>query len=131
MEVFLIIVVVAIAILLAFGMCLTLIIFGHPDDKNMAVLPKVVTVFGLWLSFASVLVLPYDVANSSGGGTNQRGGETGQTQAKQRRSRLAVGVCVPVFDHSFFVRLPSLFCVLQAEEFVSILCGKLCTFWSR
>jgi hypothetical protein len=34
---------------------------------------KIVTVFGLWLAFASVLVLPYDVANTSssgGGGIN-------------------------------------------------------------
>lgn len=68
----LIIVVIAVAILLAFGMCLTVVIFGHPDDKNMAWLPKIVTVFGLWLSFASMLVLPYDVANSSGEGGGVR-----------------------------------------------------------
>lgn len=72
-EVFLIIVVVAIAILLAFGMCLMVVIFGHEDDKNTAWFPKIVTVFGLWLAFASVLVLPYDVANTeTGGGQDPR-----------------------------------------------------------
>jgi len=67
-DIFLIIVVIAIAVVLMFAMCLTVVVFGHPDDKNTAWVPKVVTVFGLWLAFASVLVLPYDVANSSGGG---------------------------------------------------------------
>lgn len=67
-QVFLIIVVIAIAILLAFGMCLIVVIFGHEDDKNVAWIPKVVTVFGLWLAFASVLILPYDVANTQSGG---------------------------------------------------------------
>lgn len=67
-NVFLIIVVVAIAVLLAFGMCLVVVVFGHEDDKNTAWFPKIVTVFGLWLAFASVLVLPYDVANTQAGG---------------------------------------------------------------
>jgi len=71
-EVFLLIVVCVMAVALLFGMCLTLVVFGHPDDKNVAWVPKVVTVFGLWIAFASVLILPYDVANSSGSGGGVR-----------------------------------------------------------
>ena len=78
-DVFLLIVVIVIAILLAFGMCLVLVVFGHEDDKNVAWVPKVVTVFGLWIAFASVLILPYDVANSAGSGALQmRAARTGR-----------------------------------------------------
>ena len=78
-DVFLIIVVIVIAILLLFGQCLVVVVFGHEDDKNTAWFPKIVTVFGLWLAFASVLVLPYDVANTRSGG-----GEFTQTDESRR-----------------------------------------------
>jgi len=68
MDVFLVIVIVILAILLLAAMIVLVVVFGHPDDKNEAKLPKGVTVFGLWLAFASVLLLPYDVANSNGVG---------------------------------------------------------------
>jgi LMBR1 domain-containing protein 1 len=41
-----------------------LIKFSHPDDKNVAVFPKVVVVSGLWLAAATILVLPFDIANT-------------------------------------------------------------------
>lgn len=71
-DIFLILVVVIMSLLLLFGMCLAIVIFGHEDDKNVAWFPKIVTVFGLWLAFASVLVLPYDVAAATGASTQIR-----------------------------------------------------------
>jgi len=56
------------AVITAFAVILMIIKFGHPDDKNVAKFPKVVTFLGLWLAFASVLIIPYDVANSRGQG---------------------------------------------------------------
>lgn len=40
----------------------------HPDDKNTAYLPKLVILFGLYLSCANVLILPYDVVNTKNDG---------------------------------------------------------------
>lgn len=37
--------------------------FGHPDDKNSARFPKLVTVSGLFIAVSTVLMLPFDVAN--------------------------------------------------------------------
>jgi LMBR1 domain-containing protein 1 len=63
------IVLVSIAAFILLGVCVFILVYyGHPDDTNGAKVPKIVTVVGLWLSFASVLVLPYDVANSRGEG---------------------------------------------------------------
>lgn len=69
-EPFLIIVVIVMAVLVLFGVCLLVVIMGHPDDKNVAWFPRIITIFGLWLAFASILILPYDVANAktAGGG---------------------------------------------------------------
>jgi len=64
MDVALLVVVVVMAVVLAFISVMMVVYFSHPDDKVGAKLPKLVTMFGLWLAFASVLVLPYDVANS-------------------------------------------------------------------
>lgn len=72
MDIFLIVVVCVLAVLLLFAMCLLVVIYGHPDDKNQAKLPKLITVMGLWIAFASLLILPYDVANSKGGGGGVR-----------------------------------------------------------
>jgi len=52
--------------------CFLVIKFGHPDDKNEAKFPKAVVIFGLCLSFGSVLVMPYDIANSRGAGGGLR-----------------------------------------------------------
>jgi LMBR1 domain-containing protein 1 len=69
---FMIIVVVVMAVLVLFAVCLLVVVMGHPDDKNTAWFPRIVTIFGLWLAFASILILPYDVANSksSSGGVS-------------------------------------------------------------
>jgi len=67
-DAWLVITVILFSIILLGVMIVMVIIFGHPDDKNEAKFPKAVVVTGLWLAFASVLVLPYDVANSRGSG---------------------------------------------------------------
>lgn len=68
-EVFLIIAAVVVALLMLFAVVLFVIIFGHPDDKNVAWFPRIVTIFGIWIGFVAVLILPYDVsANQSSGG---------------------------------------------------------------
>lgn len=46
--------------------------FSHPDDKNEAIFPKIVVIFGLFLAFTSVLIMPYDIANTRGSGGNLR-----------------------------------------------------------
>lgn len=46
--------------------------FSHPDDKNEAKFPKAVVIFGLFIAFASVLVMPYDIANTRGAGGGLR-----------------------------------------------------------
>lgn len=56
------------AVVTAGAVVLMIIKFGHPDDKSVAKFPKIVTFLGLWLAFASVLIIPYDVANSRGEG---------------------------------------------------------------
>jgi len=43
------------------------ILMGHPDDAGEAKIPRIVVIAGMWIAFASVLILPYDVANSQGG----------------------------------------------------------------
>lgn len=72
MDIFLIVVVVVMALVLLAGMVLLVIVYGHPDDKNTAKFPKFVTISGLWLAFASLLVLPYDVAANLDGGSGIR-----------------------------------------------------------
>lgn len=67
-NVFLVVLVSIVAVLLL-GVCVFILVYyGHPDDSSGALLPKIITVFGLFMAFASVLVLPYDVANSRGEG---------------------------------------------------------------
>eukprot|EP01083_Nonionella_stella_P077927 213014_1 len=43
---------------------LLLVRFSHPDDKNDALLPKFVVLFGISLAFLVILVVPLDVANA-------------------------------------------------------------------
>jgi LMBR1 domain-containing protein 1 len=61
-----------IGVFLLAAMVLLVIYFGHPDDKNEALFPKLVVVLGLWLSFSSILILPYDISNSRGSGGGVR-----------------------------------------------------------
>ena len=67
---FLILAAVVVSVLMLFAVLLIVVIFGHPDDKNVAWFPRVVTIFGLWLAFMSLLILPYDVASTSSGGSS-------------------------------------------------------------
>jgi LMBR1 domain-containing protein 1 len=62
MQIFLLISATCGAVLILFCSLLILVKFGHPDDKNSAWFPRAVVVFGLFLSFSSILTLPYDVA---------------------------------------------------------------------
>jgi len=41
-----------------------LVYFSSPEDKNTAIFPKVVVVFGLTLTCVNILMLPFDVANA-------------------------------------------------------------------
>merc|ERR1711966_641640 len=40
--------------------------FQHPGDKDDPAtrLPRFIAMFGIWLALASLLIMPYDVANS-------------------------------------------------------------------
>ena len=68
MNVMLIIVLVVMMMLLLFCVGILIVKFGHPNDKNQAKFPKAIVALGLWMAFASILVLPYDVANARGSG---------------------------------------------------------------
>lgn len=65
-----------IAICLVIGSIYLLAYYSHPDDKNdcMALVAKIIAVFGLTLSFAMVLLLPLDVSNNrnEGDGFNMK-----------------------------------------------------------
>jgi LMBR1 domain-containing protein 1 len=37
--------------------------FQHPDDKNQAILPKIIIIIGYFVVFMTAMVLPFDVAN--------------------------------------------------------------------
>lgn len=71
-DAFLVIAVIVLAVVLAIGIVLLIIKFGHEDDKNQAKFPKLVTFLGLWIAFATVLIVPYDVANARGTGGGLR-----------------------------------------------------------
>lgn len=62
-SIYLIILVCCLAIILLMAWGLFLIKFSHPDDKNIAKFPKLIVLSGLWLATASILVLPFDIAN--------------------------------------------------------------------
>eukprot|EP00823_Brevimastigomonas_motovehiculus_P003907 TRINITY_DN2476_c0_g1_i1.p1 TRINITY_DN2476_c0_g1~~TRINITY_DN2476_c0_g1_i1.p1 ORF type:complete len:511 (+),score=119.48 TRINITY_DN2476_c0_g1_i1:249-1781(+) len=49
-----------------------MVVFLHPDDRLNDPFPKLVVLLGMFISFATVLVLPYDVANSRGQGGGLR-----------------------------------------------------------
>lgn len=71
-DAFLVIVVICAMVITGIMVGLMMIKFGHPDDHLVAKLPKVVTFIGLWLALATILVVPYDVANTRGGGGGVR-----------------------------------------------------------
>ena len=65
---FLILAAIVVCVLMLAAVILLVIIFGHPDDKNIAWFPRIITVFGLWLAFITLLILPYDVSATKLGG---------------------------------------------------------------
>ena len=65
---FLILAAVVVCVLMFACVVLGVIIFGHPDDKNTAWFPRIIVVFGLWLAFITLLILPYDVSATKMGG---------------------------------------------------------------
>jgi len=69
---FLIIVSVVMSVIMLACAIMLLIKFSHPDDKNQAKFPKVVVIIGLFLSFMSILIMPYDISNTRGAGGGLR-----------------------------------------------------------
>jgi len=67
-SVFLIITSLVMSVIILICVAMLVIKFGHPDDKNAAKFPTAVVIFGLFLAFASVLIMPYDIANTRGAG---------------------------------------------------------------
>jgi LMBR1 domain-containing protein 1 len=67
-SIWLIIVVAVIAVLFAVACFYLLVYFQHEEDKGSAYIPKVVLVFGMWLSMIVILMLPLDIANAAVGG---------------------------------------------------------------
>jgi len=67
-NVFLVIVAVVLAVVILVVSGLLIVNFSHPDDRNVAIFPKLVTLLGLFLASATVLLLPFDVANTRGSG---------------------------------------------------------------
>jgi LMBR1 domain-containing protein 1 len=65
---FLLIAIIVCSILFAVLVIFLMIYYGHPDDWSTAKLPKLIVLFGLWLAFSSMMILPYDVANQQGEG---------------------------------------------------------------
>jgi len=50
------------------GIAMAIVYMQHPDDKNTAWCPKVVTLLGLFIACCNVLILPMDVVNAQTGG---------------------------------------------------------------
>eukprot|EP00002_Diphylleia_rotans_P018589 TRINITY_DN359_c0_g2_i2.p1 TRINITY_DN359_c0_g2~~TRINITY_DN359_c0_g2_i2.p1 ORF type:complete len:479 (-),score=124.77 TRINITY_DN359_c0_g2_i2:1308-2744(-) len=61
---FLIIIAICITVLVLVANVYFLVYFQHEEDKNTAWFPKIVVVIGMTFSVLSVLLLPFDVANS-------------------------------------------------------------------
>jgi len=64
-DISLIISCVVFAVLLSGVICVTMLIYSHPDDRNQAYLPKIVVFMGLFFSAGAVFLIPLDVANST------------------------------------------------------------------
>jgi LMBR1 domain-containing protein 1 len=54
---------IIVAVLLAAGAAYLVFVYQHPDDARGAWLPKIVVVLSVWISGATVLLFPLDVAN--------------------------------------------------------------------
>jgi LMBR1 domain-containing protein 1 len=67
-DIWLIIAAIILSFIILVVSALIMINFGHPDDKNVAWVPKIVTITGLFMAAATVLAMPFDVANSQGNG---------------------------------------------------------------
>jgi len=63
MNWFLIIVVVAVALMTIALSVYLIVIYQHPEDKNQAWFPKSVVLLGLCVAIYTVLLFPLDVAN--------------------------------------------------------------------
>lgn len=97
---FLVVSVIVMAVIILVLAVFLIIYFGHPDDRSEAKFPKLIVVcnlfvsafsgsrvgrcliiepivfiqvFGIWLAFGTVLILPYDVASSSSKDTDSGG----------------------------------------------------------
>jgi LMBR1 domain-containing protein 1 len=70
MDVFLIIITIIFSILLLVVSFYILALYCHPDDRGFGshILLKILVIVGLTLSWAQVLMVPLDVANSRGEG---------------------------------------------------------------
>lgn len=66
MDVILIVSCIVLAILLILANFYILVIYSHPDDKGLgvSVFCRILVILGLTLSWAQVLMLPLDVANT-------------------------------------------------------------------
>jgi len=70
-NVFMILSAIVVCFCLLGGIAMAIVYMQHPDDKNTAWCPKVVTLLGLFLACSNVLTLPLDVVNAqTGGGLN-------------------------------------------------------------
>ncbi|EFA76425.1 LMBR1-like conserved region-containing protein [Heterostelium album PN500] len=67
-NIFMIIVCVAITVLIMLASLYLIVYFQHPDDKNVAYFPKIIVILGIGLASISILMLPLDVANKGGEG---------------------------------------------------------------
>lgn len=64
-NVFLIIVTVIVAVLVALTTLYLLVAFAHPEDRNQAWFPKIVVCSSMFIAIITVLMFPLDVANRS------------------------------------------------------------------
>lgn len=62
-NLFLIIVTVVAAVLIAAVTLYLLVAFSHPEDRNQAWWPKIVVCFSMFIAISTVLLFPLDVAN--------------------------------------------------------------------
>jgi LMBR1 domain-containing protein 1 len=63
-NLFLIIVTIIAAVLIAAVTLYLLVAFSHPEDRNQAWWPKIVVCFSMFISISTVLLFPLDVANT-------------------------------------------------------------------
>jgi len=68
---FMIIVAIVLSVIIFICAGIMVIYFQHPDDQNVAWIPKIIVVISLFVACANVLLLPFDVISAqTGGGIN-------------------------------------------------------------